>query len=133
MKTLFATAGAMLALTAGSAHAQDVPPEPTVQVPEPVQTAPVPPSDPPVDPNAMRTFSDGEIAAFAMAAREMQALRDDEEMPDEMRQAQAEAIVAEAGLDPETYRAIGRAAQADPALAMRVQEAMAALEEEPGN
>ncbi len=85
-----------------------------------------------------RTFSDQEIAAFAAAGVRMQELREDDTLDDAARAAQARMIVAEAGLDEAKYREIGQAAQADPAVAMRVREAVntmaadATMEEEPG-
>ncbi|MDE1467301.1 hypothetical protein [Aurantiacibacter sp. D1-12] len=132
MKSLLTLSGAALLFAGGAAQAQDVPPSPPTQVPEPMETTPIPPSDPALDPDTMPSFTDGQIAAFAAAAVQMRELRADETLDDAAREARAQAIVTEAGLDEATYRAIGRAAQADPAIAMRVQQAVNAMSEEPG-
>lgn len=119
MKTLITlAAGAMLPF-AGSALAQDIP--------EPAN---------PLDPAHMdegaeaelpaAQFTDAQITGFVEAAMAIRAMQDDASMDDETRRAEAEAIVAQNGLDPDTYSAIGVAAQSDPAVAQRVQLAIAA-------
>ena len=128
MKLPTSLAGVAMLFAASAVHAQDVPQDPPVDVPEPVQTAPATPAEIPQDPEAIRAFSDEEINSFAVAAMAMRDLRADETLDEVARQARAEAIVAEAGLDVATYRAIGNAAQTDPAVAMRVQEAVNAMQ-----
>ncbi len=127
MKTTLTIAGAGLLLTVGSAAAQDIPATPPAQSPAPVQTAPVPPSE---APGTAREFSDTEIASFAAAALQIRALRNDQSLDEAARRAQAQTIVTSEGLDPRTYTAIGQAAQADPAIAQRVQLAIADLQED---
>lgn len=77
-------------------------------------------------------FTDAEITAFASAAMEIRAMQEDTVQDEAARdetvmRAEAEAIVARHGLDPDTYNAIGNAAQRDPAVATRVQEAVAQM------
>lgn len=140
MKTLTTLAGAGLLLASGTAMAQDTPAPGPPPVPQPMQTQDIPPSgqpDPPQDANEaspipQTAFTNAQIAAFAAAAMAMRQVRADETLDDAARRAQAEAVVAENGLDPTTYQAIGTAAQEDPALASRIQMAIDAMEEKPG-
>lgn len=117
--------GALLFAT--GALAQDVPdnPDPAHAEPQQVDSADIPPADDaPADP-AVHEFSDDEIASFVAAATAIRRLQEDPALDDAARRAEAEAIVAQHGLDRDTYNAIGVAAQSDPAVAQRVQLAIA--------
>ena len=59
----------------------------------------------------------------------IRGMGDNEALADDARQSQAEAILTEHGIDPETYNAIGVAAQSDPIVAQRVQLAISAMNE----
>lgn len=80
-------------------------------------------SDPAPD-TATEEFTDDEIDAFVASGLAIRALRQDGAQDRDAVQAEAEAIIAANGLDRATYRAIGTAAQEDPALAARVQRAI---------
>ncbi len=69
-------------------------------------------------------FTDAEIESFAAAALEIQNLQGDEAT----KQEQAATIVANAGIAPETFNAIGQAMQSDPAIAERVQLAAGGMQ-----
>ncbi|WP_271079392.1 hypothetical protein [Aurantiacibacter sp. MUD61] len=127
MKYWIISAAAAGLLAGGSAAAQDISPIPPVQTPEPMQETPIPPADPETDMELTgEDITDAEIASFAAAGIRMRQERDPG-MTDEARLAQAEGIVVEEGLDPARYAAIGRAAQADPAVAMRIRQAIEAM------
>ncbi|WP_340588531.1 DUF4168 domain-containing protein [Erythrobacter alti] len=140
MKSLIALCGSGTILLATSVLAQDGPDpaadgaEP-MSVPEPIETHEVPPSQvtEPAQPSvtADASFSDGQIDAFSRAALQMRELTADDAMDDLAKRAQAEIIIANEGLDPETYSAIGSAATNDPAVAQRVQLAVQAIMQEP--
>ncbi len=143
MKTLTNLAATALLLAGGNALAQDVPE--TTSPPEAVTVQPqdVPPAEPthPLDPAhgaheaspmPQTAFTDTQVSAFAAAALAMREVRADPALDDAGKRAQAEAVVTEHGLDPVTYQAIGSAAQEDPALANRIQQAIDALAQEPG-
>lgn len=105
------------------ASAQDTAPLP----PPPMQEVPVPPGpQAPEMPEAATTYSDTEVQAFATAALRLRALGSDENLDDAARQAAAEAIIMEEGLDMQTFSAMQSAAQTDPALASRIQMAIEA-------
>jgi len=72
-------------------------------------------------------FTDEQIQGFAAAALKIQNLQGD----DAAKQTQAVTIVAESGLDAETFNAIGQAMQSDPAVAERVQLAAGAMQAQP--
>lgn len=76
---------------------------------------------------AATAFSDAEIASFAAAAVQIQALEGDEAS----KQQQAAAIVARSGIDAATFNTIGEAMRTDPALAERVGVAAAAIQGQP--
>jgi len=78
------------------------------------------------------SFTDEQITGFASAAMQMRELNSDTQLDETARRAQAELIIADEGLDPETYSAIGEAAGRDPAIAVRVQQAIEAMMAEPG-
>lgn len=78
---------------------------------------------------AGQDYTDAEIASFAAAAMAIRELQGDETLDDTAMRSQAEAIVAENGLDAQTYNAIGTAAQSDPEVAQRVQLALAQMQD----
>lgn len=124
MKTVLTLASGALLLAAGSAFAQDAPaPAPTEASP-PAQTLDLPPAE-----EAGAEFTDSQIEGFAAAVLDIRALNADETLDEAAVRAQAETIVAEHGLDAETYNEIGTAAQSDPAVARRIQVAIAAMQE----
>ena len=112
--TISAAAGVFFA---SQAAAQDVPETVPADPPETVEDM----SDNDPVPEVQRAFTDAEVAAYVAAAMRIRTLRDDPAMDDAARMAAAETIVGEEGLDAQTYTAIGRAAQTDPALAQRIQ------------
>ena len=73
------------------------------------------------------TFTDAEVESFAAAVVEIQALPGD----DASKQQQAAQIVAQSGIDAQTFNAIGTAMQTDAELAERVRVAAAALQPQP--
>lgn len=122
MKTLIALAvGALLPL-GGSALAQEI-----AEPANPLDPAHMDKEAEAETPAAQ--FTDAQIAGFVEAAMAIRTMRDDTSMDDETRHAEALAIVAQNGLDPDTYSAIGVAAQSDPAVAQRVQLAIAARDD----
>lgn len=86
-------------------------------------TAPMAAAEP-TAPGSDMAFTDAEIQSFAAAAMKIQNLEGDETA----KQEQAAAIVANAGIDPATFNAIGAAMQSDPAVAERVQLAAGGME-----
>ncbi len=123
MKTLAALAGAGLLLAGTALHAQEA------QGPG----APVPaPAPAPAPAAADHEFTDAEIESFAEAAVEIQELRGNATLDDAAKQQQAATIVADAGIDAETYNAIGAAMKTDPEVAQRVQLALANAAGQPG-
>lgn len=132
MKLPINVAGASLLLIAVPAAAQDAPTPPPASSPAPIETAPIPPSETGTPSPAAQDYSDAQVASFVAAAMRMRELRADESLDVAARRAAAEQIVAEEGLDPDTYQAIGTAAQSDPALAQRIQMALAAMEADSG-
>jgi hypothetical protein len=140
MIVLTTIASAALLLAGTSAAAQDVPEPAAPSVPQSIQQQEVPPGDgidpahgpAQASPIPQTAFTDAQVAGFAAAAMEMRAIRADTSLDDAARRARAEALVAEHGLDRESYQAIGTAAQQDPALANRIQQAIEAQAQEPG-
>lgn len=142
MKLLLTSLAGTATLCAGGfALAQDIPEAIAPPGPMPVLKQDMPPPDtaPPADPAhdaspiPHAAFTDTQVAAFAAAAVAMRAVRADTSLDDAGKRAQAEVIVMENGLDPETYQAIGNAAQEDPALASRIQQAIESMTQEPGD
>ncbi|UVI39721.1 DUF4168 domain-containing protein [Qipengyuania spongiae] len=139
MKTLHILfAGSAMVLASGVA-AQSMDPQTTDPATPPVQEAPMEPApaapamdqalsdQAPSDQATASDFSDTEVRSFAAAAIEIQNLAGEEAA----KQEQAAQIVANAGIDAETFNAIGTAMQTDPELAQRVQLAAAELQPEP--
>lgn len=125
MNTAITLATGALLLSAASASAQDVPHplDPAhMDAPQAEAGGAAPEA-------AAQDFTDEEIAGFVEAATAIREMRDDATLDGDARQAQAETIVARHGLDPQTYNAIGVAAQSDPAVAQRVRLALAQLRE----
>ncbi|MDF1835359.1 MAG: hypothetical protein P1U62_10850 [Alteraurantiacibacter sp. bin_em_oilr2.035] len=143
--TFLAGTGALLLATSG--FAQDIPAPGTeqagsAQVPEAIQVEDIPPSQaegPTQTPSTQSpsaeasAFTDGQVMAFASAAMQMRELHADTSLEDADKQARAEAIVSEAGIDAETYSAIGMAARDDAELAQRIQLAVQANSQEPSS
>ena len=129
MKTLdILLAGSAMVLASGVA-AQNMNPQPTDPAPAPAQEATMEqaPAAAATDQATASDFSDTEVKSFAAAAIEIQNLSGEEAA----KQAQAAQIVANAGIDAETFNAIGIAMQTDPELAQRVQLAAAELQPQP--
>ncbi|MXO47683.1 DUF4168 domain-containing protein [Erythrobacter vulgaris] len=131
MKTLSTLlAGSALILASGAA-AQTTAPEAEAMPQMPSQELPddsAVPKEPAMNDAASDdTFSDAEIESFAAAALKIQSLNGDEAA----KQQQAADIVAQSGIDPETFNAIGTAMQTDPALADRVRTAAAEMQPQP--
>ncbi len=137
MNTLKTLASGALLLAAVSVSAQDAPDEidpahmdtPQAEEAIPAGEAEVAKADIAADAAVETDFTDEQITAFVGAAMEIRGLDPERTLEGAQRQAQAEGIVAEHGLDPETYNAIGVAAQSDPEVAQRVQLAIAAVNE----
>jgi hypothetical protein len=131
-----------LVLAASAAHAQSEPATPAEPA-EPAQPAtatdpaadggaipaetatpaqPATPAEPAV--TAAADVTEAEIDSFAKATVRLQEIQADATIAADAKQQAMIAAVAEAGLDPAQYNAIGRAAQADPELRAKVQTAM---------
>ncbi len=124
MKIVVSLGAAALLLASASAMAQvaeaGLPPAATdPAATNPGTDIPMPATDQPPA-IAPARFTDEQVDTFAAVNTRIKALQGD----DAAKQAQAEAIVAEAGLDTATFNAMMRAAQSDPAFAERVQLAM---------
>ena len=144
MKTLKTLASGALLLAAASASAQDAPDAldpahmdaqtPDAQEAMPAEPTTTDPAEPTTGPTTADTavetnFTDAQITGFVGAAMKIREIDPEGTMDDATKQTQAESIVAEHGLDPATYNAISVAAQSDPAVAERVQLAIAAIDE----
>ena len=122
MKTFAMLGAAGSLLLAGAAMAQELPAQAEAAVTaEPAAT----------------TFTDEQIATFVEAAIAMRAAQAeaaaDATLTAEARQVKALEVLAEAGIEAETYNAIGEAMQADPAVAQRVQLALGARAQAAGS
>jgi hypothetical protein len=114
--TAEATGEAPAPVAHGAAHAQAaVPGAPAEQAAPAAAAAPA---------LAAADVTDAEIDSFAKATVKLQAIQADATISADLKPAAMRAAVSEAGLDPAKYNAIGKAAQADPALRARVQTAM---------
>ena len=89
---------------------------------EPVADAAPAPADDAVAASA--EVSDADIDSFAKATVKLQAIQADTAIAADQKQTAMAAAVAEVGLDPAKYTAIGKAAQSDAALRAKVQTAM---------
>ena len=112
------------AVPADDAAAPDAGAPDTTAEPAPAPDAASEPA-PPADPVAAVDVSDAEIDSFAKATVKLQEIQADATIAEDQKQAAMQAAVAEVGLDPAKYNAIGKAAQADPELRAKVQTAMA--------
>ena len=128
MKTLnILLAGSAMVLASGAAaqsmEEQTADPATTM----PAQEAPAQDAPASREQSADAEFTDTQVKSFAAAVVEIQTLSGDEAA----KQQQAAQIVANSGLDAETFNAIGTAMQTDPALAQRVQLAAAEVQSQP--
>jgi hypothetical protein len=89
-----------------------------------VPAEPATPATPAAPAIVASDVSEAEIDSFAQATVKLQAIQADATIAADQKQAAMQAAVTEAGLDPVKYNAIGKAAQADPALRAKVQTAM---------
>ncbi|MGB3795305.1 MAG: DUF4168 domain-containing protein [Alteraurantiacibacter sp.] len=129
MKTLKTLASAAVLLAAVGVSAQDASHEldPAHMEDQAAQPAAADPAVPASE--VASNFTDEEITAFVGAAMKIREI-DPSQTPDAAdRQTQAEGILAEHELDPETYNAISVAAQSDPVVAQRIQLAIGAVNE----
>ena len=118
MKKLVTLAGAGLLIAGQGAFAQDGAMSQGETAPE--QAAPME--------DAGDAFTDGEIEAYVGAIVELRDLQEDGTLDQEA----ANAVIAEAGIDAQTFNAIGEAVQTDPETAQRVQIAHGNLRGQPG-
>lgn len=106
--------------------AMEAPPAEDPSMTDPATEAPT--TDPAMEaPATDGTFTDAEVESFAAAVVKIQALPGD----DASKQQQAAQIVAESGIDAQTFNAIGTAMQTDAELAERVRAAAAAVQPQP--
>lgn len=75
--------------------------------------------------------SDTDIDNFAKATVKLQAIQEDAAIAADQKQTAMAAAVAEVGLDPVKYNAIGKAAAADATLRAKVQTAMSKYAPQP--
>ena len=94
---------------------------------------PAEPAAPAAAPLAVADVSEADIDSFAKATVKLQAIQADTTIAADAKQAAMQAAVTESGLDPVKYNAIGKAAQADPALRAKVQTAMSRHASPPGD
>lgn len=77
------------------------------------------------DTHASASFSEAQIDSYVSAAIAVQEMQADSSLDAAAQQARAGSILAEVGLDPSTFNAISDAVKSDPAVAQRVQIALA--------
>lgn len=129
MKTVYALAAGTALTFATAAVAQDAatpPADETAAAIDAMQEE-APAAEATAETTAEVSFTDAQIASFAAAAIEIQALEGDAAA----KQQGAAEIVAKSDIDAETFNAISVAMQSDPEVANRVQLAAAALQEQP--
>jgi len=114
MKLVTITAACVL-LSGGAAFAQDTP-ESAAPPPAASEAAPAP---------APTSFTDEQIDGFAEAVVKIRDVSSDTTLDQTAKQTKMVSIVEAAGLDPQTFNAIGQAVQSDPALQQKVQLAIA--------
>ena len=107
--------------------ATDAPAEPATRAVPATPAEPAAPATEAAPPLVVGDVSESEIDSFAKATVKLQAIQADASIAADQKQAAMQAAVTEAGLDPAKYNAIGKAAQADPALRAKVQTAMTRL------
>jgi len=125
MKLALLAAG--LLMSGGTAFAQSSEAAPAAA---PEAAAPAPEAAAPAD---AASFTDEQVNSFASAMVQIQGVAQDATIDETQKQTQMVAIVQSAGLDPETFNAIGAAAQSDPELQQRVQLAFANAQGQPQN
>ena len=86
--------------------------------------APAEPATPAADATVAAEVSESDIDSFAKATVKLQEIQDDASIAADQKQSAMAAAVSEAGLDPAKYNAIGKAAQSDATLRVKVQTAM---------
>ena len=131
MKTLtilFAGTAMAFAGSAAAQSAEEQMADPATTMSAPETPATETPAEPMMEEEAATAeYSDAEVQNFAAAVVEIQGLSGDEAA----KQQQAAQIVADSGLDAETFNAIGAAMQSDPELAERVKLAAAEVQSQP--
>jgi hypothetical protein len=117
--TLIASAGLLLSSAGAFAQSAEAPgaaaPAPDGATSAPAEAAPAQPTE----------FTDQQIDSFGQAIVKIQDVSADATLDETQKQERMVAIVQEEGLDPQTFNAIGSAAQSDPELQQRVQLALA--------
>ena len=125
--------------THGAGHAGPATPAEPATPADPANDAaaapatPAEPAAPAAAPLAVADVSEADIDSFAKATVKLQAIQADATIAADAKQAAMQAAVTESGLDPVKYNAIGKAAQADPALRAKVQTAMSRHASPPGD
>ena len=119
-------AGLVLASTSAYAQSAEAPAE-TDAAEAPAAEAAAP-ADATADASQV---SDADIDSFAKATVKLQAIQQDTAIAADQKQTAMAAAVAEAGLDPAKYNAIGKAAAADATLRAKVQTAMSKYAPQP--
>lgn len=119
-------AGLVLASTSAYAQSAEAPAEADAA------EAPAAEAAAPADATAdAAQVSDADIDSFAKATVKLQAIQQDTAIAADQKQTAMAAAVAEAGLDPAKYNAIGKAAAADATLRAKVQTAMSKYAPQP--
>lgn len=126
MKTAFIIATGPIALFATGAAAQEGPNPLDPAHMDSQETAEAPEAELPAAPpeSAAADFTDTQISSFVAAALAINDLDPDGTLAADEKREQAMAILADEGIDFETYSAIGQAARTNPEVAQRVREAM---------
>jgi len=134
-KTLIAAAALAVSLSAIPVTAQE---EPPVPAPDPAQAAPDAAPPPETAPEAdaapadaaPQAFSDTEVQGFARAVVSIEPIRADPSLDAARKQEMMQEAVIEAGISLETFNAIAAQARTDPALKARVDQEIAALQDQ---
>ena len=119
--------------THGAGHAEPATPADPANDAAAAPATPAEPAAPAAAPLAVADVSEADIDSFAKATVKLQAIQADATIAADAKQAAMQAAVTESGLDPVKYNAIGKAAQADPALRAKVQTAMSRHASPPGD
>jgi len=99
-------------MMAGTAQAQDAPAQQT------------PPAETPAQ--GVSQVSDQEVERFALAALLLQSIAQDDEIPQEHKQAAMAEVLTHTGVEPERFNEIVVASETDPELTQRIEVAAAA-------
>ena len=78
------------------------------------------------------SFTDAQIDSYVTAAMSVQEMQADTALDAAAKQQRAGEILAESGLDADTFNSISDAVQSDPSVAERVQLALANRQGSPG-